>query len=112
MHFFMKKYGRLRLFSVSSKKFVIFLNMNISHNILKKFRELMALKNIGVYVLPRTDEHQVPHFSYRVNIYVNVIKELHFYLALQDLMLLQLSRRKKHSYGLMDGISFKLRSNC
>ena len=27
--------------------------------VLKKFRELMALKNIAVYVLPRTDEHQV-----------------------------------------------------
>ena len=29
--------------------------MNISQNILKKFRELMTLKNIGIYVLPRTD---------------------------------------------------------
>ena len=27
--------------------------------VLTKFRELMALKNINVYVLPRTDEHQV-----------------------------------------------------
>lgn len=26
---------------------------------LKKFRELMTAMNIGVYVIPRTDEHQV-----------------------------------------------------
>ena len=58
--------------------------MNMSHHILKKFRELMTLKNVGVYVLPRTDEHQVPHFLHRANICANAIKELHFYLALQD----------------------------
>lgn len=27
-------------------------------NILKRFRELMTLKNLAVYILPRTDEHQ------------------------------------------------------
>ncbi len=31
--------------------------------ILKKFRDLMALKKINVYVLPRTDEHQVLAFA-------------------------------------------------
>lgn len=33
-------------------------NLNMAQ-MLKKFRDLMILKNINVYVLPRTDEHQV-----------------------------------------------------
>lgn len=33
-------------------------NLNMAQ-VLKKFRDLMDLKKINVYVLPRTDEHQV-----------------------------------------------------
>ena len=29
--------------------------MQAAHHLLKKFREVMALKNIQIYVLPRTD---------------------------------------------------------
>ena len=39
-------------------------SMNLGQGVLKKFRELMALRNIGIYVLPRTDEHQVSHSSF------------------------------------------------
>lgn len=34
---------------------------------LVKLRHLMASRNIGVFVLPRTDEHQVGRYLSRVN---------------------------------------------
>lgn len=57
----------------------------MASHILKRFRDLMALKNISIYVLPRTDEHQVYARLFRASIYVHVMRE---YLFSQDLLVL------------------------
>lgn len=64
--------------------------MQGTHNFLKKFRELMTLKNIEIYVLPRTDEHQVFLVLYfRASIYVLVMSVSLLFPDLLDLMLLR-----------------------
>jgi hypothetical protein len=56
----------------------------------------MAKNNINVYVLPRTDEHQVSLHLLRISICLPLMRESPIYLASPAPMLLHLLHKNKH----------------
>jgi len=71
----------------------------------------MKAKNVSLYVLPRTDEHQVQNLIFRTNTSMQQVKELNIFLDLLAQMLLRLFLSSRLCFGPMAGTFFKRKNN-